>query len=318
MGILTKRDVYKPFEHEWAFEYFKLQQQAHWLPTEVPLADDVADFNHKLTLEERNLVTQVLRFFTQGDLEVQNNYNTNLIESFPKPEIAMMLSSFAGMEAVHVWAYSYLNDTLGLPEEEYSAFLNYSAMRAKFDEMNYQKSGVEGVVPLLSNLAIFGAFIEGVSLFSSFAILMNFPRRGLLKGVGQIVTWSIRDESLHSDGICTLFNELYKEYENDINRKVFVSHIYKAAKEIIRLEDDFIDTCFEMGPVSGITKEQLKQYIRYIADIRLKNINISPLFHVKENPLPWLTQMINGKEHANFFEARATEYSKGNVDWGGF
>jgi ribonucleoside-diphosphate reductase beta chain len=316
MNILEPRTVYKPFSYPWAFEYFKSQQQAHWLPTEVPLADDVADFDHRLSDEEKNLIIQVLRFFTQGDTEVMNNYNTNLTELFPVPEISMMLSAFAGMEGVHAWAYSYLNDTLGLPEEEYSAFLEYESMKNKVEYLHLYDDP-KNIEEVLLNLAVFGGFMEGVSLFSSFAMLMNFPRRGLLKGVGQIVTWSVKDESLHSDGVCHLYREVYAQHEDKINRALHVKKIYEACKEIINLEDKFIDTCFEMGAVAGLTKDQLKEYTRYIADLRLRSLNVSPLYHVKDNPLPWMTQMINGKEHANFFEARATEYAKGNIsgDW---
>jgi ribonucleoside-diphosphate reductase beta chain len=317
MKILEPRAVYKPFSHPWAFEYFKLQQQAHWLPTEVPLADDVADFNHRLTEEEKNLIIQVLRFFTQGDLEVQNNYSTSLIKHFPVPEISMMLLSFAAIETTHVWGYSYLNDTLGLPEEEYSAFLEYDSMKNKLEYLHLYEDP-QTVEEVLINLAVFGGFMEGISLFSSFAMLMNFPRRGLLKGVGQIVTWSVKDESLHSDAICHLYRDVYAKYEDDIIRSHHVKRIYKACEEIINLEDKFIDTCFEMGAVDGLLKQQVKNYIRYIADIRLKNLNVSPLYNIKENPLPWMNEMINGKEHANFFETRATEYAKGNIDWTGF
>lgn len=315
--ILDTRSVYKPFEYDQFFEYFKLQQQSHWLPTEVPMADDILDFNSKLTPGEKNLIIQVLRFFTQGDVEVMNNYNTNLIKYFPKPEITMMLTSFAAMETIHVWAYSQLNDTLGLPEEEYSAFQEYDSMKDKYNFLHIHDFEELSVYKLLKNLAVFGGFMEGVSLFGSFAILMNFPRRGLLKNVGQIVTWSVRDESLHSEGVCELFRVLAKEtgaLEKEIG---LVADIMASCKAMVELEDTFIDTCFELGDVEGLKASQVKQYVRYIANMRLKQLGFDPIFDVKVNPLPWMTTMMSGKEHANFFEARATEYSKGTIinDW---
>jgi len=321
MNILTPRESYKPFEYPLAFEYMTNQQKAHWLPTEVPMADDVYDYHKKLTPAERNLITQILRFFTTGDEAVMNNYNSSLIKHFPKPEIAMMLSSFANMEVVHVWSYSQLNDTLGLPDEEYTAFKKYEAMRNKFDFMHLN-SLVDGsrvdikATPraIAKNLAVFGGFVEGVSLFSSFAILMNFPRRGLMKGVGQIVSFSVRDEDCHSEGVSYLFRELVKEFK--ILTPEFKKEIYEACEDVVRLEDNFIDTCFEMGAVEGLTPEQLKQYIRYMADYRLKNLGLKAIFKVKENPLDWMDLMLSGKEHANFFETRATDYSKGAIEWG--
>jgi len=283
------------------------------MPLEVPMESDISDYRFRLTPAETNLITQILRFFTQSDIEVNNNYNTRLIPTFPKPEIKMMLSAFAAMESIHVWAYSYLNDSLGLPEKEYSAFLGYQSMRNKYDY--FHQFDTDTVENLMLNLAVFGGFIEGVSLFSSFAILMNFPRLGKLKGVGQIVTWSIRDESLHSQGVCRLFRDLMAENPQLWTPKMH-ERLYTACKEMIALEDAFIDTCFSMGPVPGLTPEEVKQYIRYTADRKLIELRLDKLFNVP-NPLGWLDMLVNAKEHTNFFENRATEYAKGSVvsDW---
>ncbi|HTK60322.1 MAG TPA: ribonucleotide-diphosphate reductase subunit beta [Candidatus Baltobacteraceae bacterium] len=311
--ILTPRKFYRPFEYPQYFEYFQKQNQAHWMPTEVPMEADIADYRFRLSGEEKNLIVQILRFFTQGDIEVNNNYNTKLIPAIPKPEIRMMLSAFAAMESIHVWAYSYLNDSLGLPEREYSAFLDYEAMRNKYQFL--QDFNTENVEDLALNLAVFGAFMEGVSLFSSFAILMNFPRMGKLKGVGQIVTWSIRDESLHSRGVCHLFRDLIAE-NKQIWTKDFQDKLYKACEDMVGLEDKFIDTCFSMGDVPGLTAEQVKAYIRYTADKKLQEIGLEARYRTA-NPLLWLDTMVNAKEHTNFFENRATEYGKGAIleDW---
>ena len=311
--LLTPRKVYKPFEYPQYFEYFTKQNQAHWMPTEVPMENDIIDYKNNLSPSETSLIINILRFFTQADIEVNNNYNTRLIPTFPKPEIKMMLSAFAAMEGVHVWAYSYLNDSLGLPEKEYSAFLEFESMRKKYDYI--QSFDVRSVEDLAVNLAVFGGFIEGVSLFSSFAILMNFPRMGKLKGVGQIITWSIRDESMHSEAVCRLFRDLISEnkhiWTNDLQQT-----LYSACRDMVDLEDAFIDTCFSMGDVPGLKPEEVKQYIRYIADRRLNDLGLDAMYNVS-NPLGWLDVMINAKEHANFFENRATEYSKGTIieDW---
>lgn len=311
--MMTARTFYKPFEYPQYFEYFTKQNQAHWMPIEVPMENDIIDFKKHLSEPEKSLVINILRFFTQSDLEVNNNYNTRLIPVFQKPEIKMMLSSFAAMESVHVWAYSYLNDSLGLPEKEYFAFMEYESMRKKYDYI--QSFDIRSVEDLAVNLAVFGAFIEGVSLFSSFAILMNFPRMGKLKGVGQIVSWSIRDESLHSKAVCHLFRDLVSEnkhiWTNDLQQT-----LYSACRDMVALEDNFIDTCFSQGDVPGLKPEQVKQYIRYTADRKLNDLGLDALYNVS-NPLTWLDVMINAKEHTNFFENRATEYAKGGVldDW---
>ncbi len=311
--ILTYRPFYRPFEYPHFFEFFQKQNQAHWLPTEVPMESDISDYRFNLSPHETNLVIQILRFFTQGDIEVNNNYNQKLIPAFPKPEIKMMLSAFAAMESTHVWAYSYLNDSLGLPEKEYSAFLEYESMRNKYTYI--RGFDVRSVEELAINLAVFGGFMEGVSLFSSFAILMNFPRLGRLKGMGQIVTWSIRDETLHSRGVTRLFRDLIDENRHLWTREL-QNTLYNACDDMVRLEDAFIDTCFVMGNVPGLTAEEVKQYIRYTADRRLHDLGLDAVYNVT-NPLHWLDVMVNAKEHTNFFENRATEYAKGAVveDW---
>lgn len=309
-SVLEGRVTYKPFSHPEFYNLYQQHERAHWLPSEVPMADDIADFNHKLTSEEKNLITQILRFFTLGDQEVGNNYNTKLLSRFKLPEVIMMLTGFAAREMIHVDAYSQLNDTLGLPDEDYNAFLEYQEMRDKY---NFMKSfDSESINELMINLAVFGGFIEGVSLFGSFAILMNFPRRGLLKNVGQIISWSVLDENKHSEGVSRLFKTLVNEYPEYYTQEV-VEAIYEACRGMVELEDKFIDLCYEQGPVDGLTSEQVKEYIRYMADQRLKGLDLDPIYKIKDNPLPWMVSMIYGKEHMNFFEGRATEYSKGSV-----
>lgn len=298
-------------EYQWAFEAYMKQNQAHWLATEVPMTDDVVDYKDRLEVPERNLITQNLRFFTQGDIEVQNNYQTRLMPMFPVPEVAMMLAAFANTEAIHVHAYSYLIDTLGLPESEYSAFLNYASMRQKYEYLHGFSN--QSDYHLAKTLAVFGAFMEGTALFASFAILMNFPRQGKLRGLGQIISWSIRDETLHADSICRLFRTFLAE-NPDVDTPKLRHDIRQACLKMIEMEDHFINTCFEMGAVRGLTPDEVKQYIRYIADLRLKDLEMEPEFGVTVNPLPWLAAMVSGKEHTNFFENTATDYAKAAID----
>ena len=310
MSLTEPRAVFKPFEYDWAYTYWKQQQQSHWLPDEVPMAEDVKDWENNLTPAQKNLLTQIFRFFTQGDVEVNNCYMKTYSQMFGPPEIQMMLSAFSNIETVHIDAYSHLIDTLGMPETEYSAFLENESMRAKYDFLNGVK--VETKADIARTLAIFSGFTEGMSLFASFAILMNFPRQNLMKGMGQIVTWSIRDESLHCEGMTKVFRTFIEENREVWNDELKAS-IYQACRDMVKLEDNFIDSAYELGPVDGLTKEEVKQYIRYIADRRLVGLGLKPNFEVSENPLPWLEELLNGSEYGNFFETRTTEYSKSSL-----
>ncbi len=310
MSLLDAAPIYKPFHYPWAYDAWLTQQRIHWLPEEVPLADDVKDWHKNLTAAEQNLLTQIFRFFTQADVEVNNCYMNHYSQVFKPTEVKMMLSAFSNMETVHIAAYSHLLDTLGMPELEYQAFLKYKAMKDKYDYM--QQWGVGTREDIAKTLAVFGGFTEGLQLFASFAILMNFPRFNKMKGMGQIVTWSVRDESLHTNSIIRLFKTFVSENE-DIWTEELQRDLYVAASTIVDHEDAFIDLAFEMGGVEGLEAEDVKLYIRYIADRRLSQLGLQPIHHTERNPLPWMDEMLNGVEHANFFENRATEYSRAST-----
>lgn len=308
MSLTEERNYYKPFEYPWAFEAYKLQHQSHWIPEEVPMANDVRDFREKLTEDERELLQNLFSFFTQADSDVAGGYASLYLPTFKPPEVRMMLASFASMEAVHQDAYSQLLETLGLPEEKYKEFQEIKAMVDKHDFL--YNFGVETPKDIAKTLAVFSAFTEGVQLFSSFAILLSFPRKNLMINMGQIITWSVRDESIHVEYMSKLFKQFIRENPEIWNDQLKYE-IYCAAEKTVELEDSFIDVCFNKCKVDGLTAEEVKQYIRFIADRRLLGIGMKPIFGVKDNPLGWLDYLLNGVEHTNFFENRATEYSKG-------
>jgi len=308
--LLVERHVYKPFLYPWCYEAWLTQQRIHWLPEEVPLAEDIRDWKKTLTEPEKNLMTQIFRFFTQADVEVNNCYMKHYSRVFGPVEVQMMLGAFANMETVHIAAYSHLLDTLGMPEIEYSAFMQYKEMKDKYDFL--QTANMSSRHDIAKTMAMFGAFTEGVQLFASFAILMNFPRFNKMKGMGQIITWSVRDETLHCLSMIKLFKSFIAE-NPDIWTERLRTEITDAAKRIIEIEDAFIDLAFEQGAVEGLAGSEVKQYIRYIADRRLQQLDLEPLYGIEKNPLPWMDQMLNGAEHTNFFENRATEYSKAST-----
>ena len=311
MSLFTERNYYKPFDYDWAFNAYDTMQKMHWLPSEVPLHEDIRDWNERLTKEEKNLINQILKFFTQGDIDIAKAYLDSYIPKFKSPEVRMMLSSFASSEANHAHAYSLLNDTLGEPSLlDFKAFQEYKEMANKHTYLFKDKGkGIEG---FLRDIACFSAFGEGLQLFASFVMLLNFQRYGRMKGMCQIVTWSIRDETHHVESMIKLFKTLIKENPKVWTDK-FKKTIYQTARDMVELEDKFIDLAFEMGGIRGLTSDEVKKYIRYIADRRLLQLSLKPNYGVKDNPLGWLDWVLNGVEHANFFENRATEYNKGTT-----
>lgn len=316
LKLTDARDYLKPFQYPWAFDAWLKHEQSHWLHTEVPMAEDVKDWKDKMTAEERAFLTNIFRFFTQGDIDVSEGYVNNYLPYFPQPEVRMMLLGFAAREALHVAAYSHLIETLGMPESTYSEFLEYEAMKEKheyFMDMSNDNGTRESIA---TNIAAFSAFTEGMQLFSSFIMLLNFPRHGKMKGMGQIVGWSIVDETQHCEGMIRLFRE-YIEENLDIWNDSLKGKIYTIAEKMVELEDKFIDLAFSMGPMENLSEADVKKYIRYITDRRLISLGLKGIFKVKRNPLPWVEEMINAPTHTNFFESRSTDYARGALsgDW---
>ena len=307
MSLLDARPVYKPFSYPWCYDAWLTQQRLHWLPEEVPLADDVKDWHNKLTPSEQHLMTQIFRFFTQSDIEVNNCYMKHYSQVFQPTELQMMLAAFSNIETIHIAAYSHLLDTIGMPETEYSAFLQYKEMKDKYDYM--QEFSMDSLDNIAKTLAVFGAFTEGLQLFASFAILLNFPRLNKMKGMGQIVTWSVRDESLHCASAIKLFRTFLNE-NPEVWTQEFQRELYKACETIVTHEDAFIELAFELGPIEGLAADEIKDYIRFTANRRLSQLGLQPIYQIDKHPLPWLDTMLNAVEHTNFFENRATEYSK--------
>ncbi len=308
MSLLKADPIFKPFNYPWAYEAWLTQQRIHWLPEEIPMGDDVKDWKHTLTPEEKHLLTQIFRFFTQADIEVNNCYMKHYTRVFQPTEVQMMLAAFSNMETIHIAAYSHLIETLGMPETTYSEFLEYKEMKDKYDYM--QTFGVESKIDIATTLAAFGAFTEGLQLFASFAILLNFPRFGKMKGMGQVVTWSARDETLHTNSIIRLYHTFLKENE-DIDRKALHARLEEICRTIVTHEDAFIELAFSIdGSIQGLSSKEVKDYIRYIGDRRLQQLDMKPIFNTSANPLPWMDEMLNGVEHTNFFENRVTEYTK--------
>lgn len=316
MSLLEESKTYKPFLYPWAVELVKKHEEIHWVEDEAELSEDVQDWKLKLSEQEKEFITNVLRLFTQSDVQVGSNYHEFLIPKFKNNEVRNMLASFANREGVHQRAYALLNDTLGLPEEEFHKFLDYKEMADKLEFMADNNITTQSGLALALAQSVFN---EGMSLFASFVMLLNFQRFGKMKGMGTIVEWSIRDESLHVQGNAKLFREFCEEHPRIVNDEL-KSKIYQMAKDAVALEDKFIKLAFKGNEVEGLTEAETKQYIRHIADRRLLQLGLKPKYHAKDNPLPWLDWVLNGASHDNFFEKRVTEYSVNGMDgeWGGY
>jgi glutaredoxin 3 len=313
---LTKSSTtYKPFLYPWAVDFAVSHEKVHWGEWEAKLNDDVTQWKSgKLSESEVAHITQILRLFTQSDVAVGTNYLESYIPKFKNNEIRAMLTSFANREFIHQRAYALLNDTLGLPEEEFSAFTEIEEMQNKLDFMaNIDVHTTAGLAQAIARSVL----NEGMSLFSAFAMLLNYQRFGKMKGMCEIVEWSVRDESMHCEGMTKLFREFCDEHPKIITDE-FKSSIYQMFRDAVEIEDKIIDLAFGLGTIEGITKEEIKNYIRYIADRRLIQLGLKGNWDQRDNPLPWLEWVIAGDSFKNFFEGVVTDYNASGMtgEWG--
>ncbi len=315
-NLLEESKVYKPFQHPWAVEYAEQHEDLHWTEKELNLNDDVTQWKDgTLSETEKAHITAILRLFTQSDVVVAGNYSNYYIPKFLNNEVRMMLLSFAAREGIHARAYALLNDTLGLHEKEYSTFLEYKELAKKVDFM--KDADVHSLHGTALSLAL-TVFNEGVSLFSAFVMLLNYQRMGKMKGMNTVVEWSIRDETLHTEGMSRLFREFCNEHGRIVNDD-FKKEIYRMARQVVKLEDKVIDLAYQAGDIEGLDKGEVKTYIRYLADRRLIQLGLKGNFKVKENPLPWVEELTSGDSMSNFFEKTVTDYSTvgmtGDIVW---
>ena len=317
-GLTSFSKAFKPFQYPWAMQISEEHEKIHWGTWEAKLQDDVNQWKGEgLTDQERDFITQILRVFTQSDVAVGGNYCDVFIKEFKNNEIRNMLLSFANREGTHQRAYALLNDTLGLSEKEYSAFLQFDEMREKIEFMTEAPEGLGKATHLAFELAR-SVCNEGMSLFSAFVMLLNFQRFGKMKGMCEIVEWSIRDETTHVNGMTQLFHEYCKEHPRVVTDKL-KAFIYTNYEKAVELEDALVDLVFDQIQLEGITAQEVKIYVRYLADRRLLQLGLKPVFNQKKNPLPWLDWIVSGDSFKNFFEGVTTDYSAnglvGEWDW---
>lgn len=303
-GLREFSPTYKPFHYPWAMELAAEHEDIHWTEKELDLAEDVKNWKNDLTPEEKNLVSQILRLFTQSDVQVGQNYADYFIPIFKNNEIRNGLYSIASREGTHQRAYAMINETLNLPDSEFHAFLEYTAMSDKATFMGANDTTDDHGIALALAKTVFS---EGVSLFGAFAMLLNFQRFGKMKGMCEAVRWSIIDESMHVEFMSKVFRAYCEENPHVVTDELKLA-IYEMAREVERLENKYLDLAFELGDVEGLRKDEMKEYVKYLLDRRLLQLGLKANFNVEKNPIKWFDQIMGSTTHANFFESRVTDY----------
>jgi len=318
-SIIKPRLVYKPFEYPEAYDYWLKQQQAHWLHTEVPMMSDLNDWKQNLSETEKNIVGSILKGFAQTETIVNDYWSGLVTKWFRKPEVIMMATTFGAFETIHAEAYSLLNETLGL--DDFSEFLEDETTMAKIETLMAIRDSFSDEInwhEVAKSLAIFSAFTEGVNLFSSFAVLLSFKMKNKLKGIGQIVEWSIRDESMHSEAGCWLFRTLIKENPK-LKTPELEAAINEAALLSLKLELDFINKVYELGDLEQCNRYDLENFIKNRVNTKLGDLGYRPIVTdidmTSVERMKWFDALSAGKQHTDFFANRVTNYSKGHMEW---
>ncbi len=315
MPLLEERLAFKPFQYQWAYDAWFKQQNAHWLHTEINMQKDIKDWSEELTIEEKNVIGNILKGFTQTETIVGDYWSSYVGKWFPIPEIKMMALTFGAFETIHSVAYSYLNDTLGLTDFE--SFLEDEATMLKLNTLMSVDPNDNDINNIARSLALFSACAEGIQLYSSFAVMLSFRLKNLMTGIGQQMIFSIRDESLHSESGCRLFRELITENQH-IWTEELQNSLYEGVSLALKNEFNYIDKIFEMGDLETITKDQLKNFMFDRANRKLKELMLKPVYDV--NPIlleemNWFYIVTSGEQQVDFFANRETGYSKPNEDW---
>lgn len=291
--------TFKPLKYQWAEDYRKESENSHWIVDEVEMTKDVEDY--KLAAEEeKTFIKNILSIFTQSDFNVASGY-LPLLNTIKNNEVRGMLASFMAREYIHQEGYAHLNESLGFPDSYYTDFLTHKETLDKDSFMSSTSFSSFGLA-----LAK-GILLEGISLFGSFIMLKNFERHGKYLGMCKINEWSLRDETLHVEGNAKLFRVWCNENAHEINDG-FKFEIYNMTREIVKLEEAFIDFAFADYQPQDLNKGQVKDYIKFIANRRLTQLGLKTEYSIMANPLPWFEVLSNGSSVQNFFEGKVADY----------
>lgn len=302
------REIYRPFEYPEFEELHTKLMSGFWHPYEIQLGDDVFDYKEKLSNDEREIINRILKNFVQSEIHIGNFWGDRIADWFKKPEIQNVARYIAGQETVHAVAYDLLNTTLGL--QDYDKLKEDKALYARVQLfMNKRARSDENI---LGQIFLYSVLGEGVSLFSSFLTIFAFAQKNMLKGIGQIVSWSTLDEQLHANIGSHLFKTFRKEYK--IKSKEIDSTLYGLAEDVVKIEHNLVDRVFEGLTTDIIHPEEIKNYVNYKANQQLKNVNLKPIFECDEKLLKkteFFDIIINGATVHDFFASKETNYSKG-------
>lgn len=311
-----------PLKYTWAYDLYKKMKANHWEPEDIPMNKDIAQWkSNDINDIDRWIVKMAVGYFSAAEGIVGDNIIHVVREIVTASELKLVLGRHAHEENIHADSLLYMLSSLGIdPYECEAMFVDIESIKKKNEfvtqfsktlrrDLDYTIT--ENKQALTKNMFIYGLVMEGTQFYGLFGMILALYRQGKFPGIGQMIRYTMRDESNHIELFRMLILELIKE-NPDVWTKSFQEELIELMRIAVNLEQDFIDDCLPY-PTIGLKKEEFKEYIEYIANRRLESIGLPKIYTNAKNTLPWLSELMDIRKEQNFFEGRVTEYRKASA-----
>jgi ribonucleoside-diphosphate reductase beta chain len=316
---MTDINQLAPFKYPWAWEYFLNANKNHWTPLDINMAQDVHDYRHNLTVEERHVYENVLSYLTTSDILAMRNIGLAVMEKMSAPELQIYQARQVYEEALHTWTYQHCIETIGLDQGEiYNRYRVVPEINIKIQMANNRLASVlrsdidlrdrDELENFVMAYIFFAGIFEGCWFYNGFTPIFALQRRGLMKGTAEQFQYIMRDEVLHASFGIRVVKQIIKE-ENVKLDPVKLQQMWDEADAAEEVYAGYI----LLDPILGYSKEAHIGQFRFIANRRAKQLGFDEPFPGAEATLPWLDEQANMKKEKNFFETKVTEYQTGSA-----
>ncbi len=312
-----------PFKYPWAWEYFLNANKNHWTPLDINMAQDIQDYHHKLSDNEKHVYENVLAYLTTSDILAMRNIGLAVMEKMTAPELQIYQARQVYEEALHTWTYQHCIETIGIDQGEiYNRYRVVPAINGKIQLANKRLDSVmrsdmdlrdpKNLNEFVMAYIFFAAIFEGTWFYNGFTPIFSLQRRGLMKGTSEQLQYIMRDEVMHASFGIRVVKQIM--LENDVT--LDPQAIRDMWDESEKAEIDYAHYILRK-PILGYTAEDHIEQYRFIANRRARQLGLEEPYPNAQNRTPWLDEQANMKKEKNFFETRVTEYQTGGaLDWG--
>ncbi|WP_020407148.1 ribonucleotide-diphosphate reductase subunit beta [Hahella ganghwensis] len=319
---LTDINQLAPFKYPWAWEFFLNANKNHWTPLDINMSQDVHDYHHKLTLEERHVYENVLAYLTTSDILAMRNIGLAVMEKMSAPELQIYQARQVYEESLHTWTYQHCIETIGLDQSEiYNRYRVIPAIHRKIKMGNERINALlrpdinlrnrDDLHTFVMAYIFFAGIFEGCWFYNGFSPIFALQRRGLMKGTGEQLQYIMRDEVMHCAFGIRVVKQIIKE-ENVTLDPQALKHMWEEAEAAEMAYAQYL----LKEPILGYTAEDHVEQFRFIANRRAKQLKLEEPFPGATNALPWLDEQASMRKEKNFFETRVTEYQTGaSLQW---